>query len=88
LLATLIHWFPERKFNSCGGWRLCQPRIGAVLSFGIAGHVTLVSRFHPQANLYKRLPTVARKRVTARTKGSRLPKPAEAVKRSKAKRFT
>jgi hypothetical protein len=51
--------------------------------------VTLVSRFHPQANLYE-LPKTARssKGGRPRLKGRRVAKPAEAIMHSKPKRFT
>jgi hypothetical protein len=88
LMATLIHWFPERKFILLGD--------GGYASHELAGfchrhrrHVTLVSRFHPQANLYK-TPSIRRSKKGGRprTKGQRVPKPAEAINQSKARRFT
>jgi hypothetical protein len=85
LTAALIHWFPQRKFILLGD--------GGYASHELARfchrHVTLVSRFHPQANLYQ-TPDIRRseKGGRPRIKGERLPKPAEGVKDSKAKAFT
>jgi len=88
LLATLIHWFPERKFILVGDGGYASHEL-ARFCHRHRRHVTLVSRFHPQANLYEAPPDRrSKKGGRPRTKGSRLPKPAEAVKRSKAKRFT
>jgi DDE superfamily endonuclease len=88
LMAMLIHWFPERKFILLGD--------GAYASHELARfchrhrrHVTLVSRFHPHANLYE-APSLNHRNKTGRprTKGQRIAKPAGAVKNSKARRFT
>jgi hypothetical protein len=87
MMATLIHWFPERKFVLLGD--------GGYASHELASfcrrhrrHVTLVSRFHPEANLYTPPPAAKPRTGRPRTKGRRLPKPAAAVRNSKAKRFT
>lgn len=90
LVAALIHWFPRRKFillgdGGDGGYgshelaRFCHRH---------RRHVTLVSRFWPDANLYD--PPPPRRRGTngrPRTKGRKLPSPqAVVVKRCKRKR--
>jgi hypothetical protein len=88
LLATLIHWFPQRKFILLGDGGYASHEL-ARFCHRHRRRVTLVSRFHPQANLYQAPPSRHWKKAgRPRTKGARLPKPAEAVKRSKAKRFT
>jgi hypothetical protein len=88
LMATLIHWFPERKFILLGDGGYASHEL-ARFCHRHRRHVTLVSRFHPQANLYEP-PSLGRRNKTGRprTKGKRIAKPAEAVKKSKARRFT
>jgi hypothetical protein len=90
LVALLIRWFPERKFvlvadgafachelaNWC--WRRRQ-------------HVTLVSRFRGDANLYAPPPKATKRKNRGgrpRVKGRKLASPARVVERSKGKRFT
>lgn len=88
LMATLIHWFPERKFILLGDGGYASHEL-ARFCHRHRRHVTLVSRFHPKANLYEAPP--ARRpgqNGRPRIKGARLPKPAEAVASSQAKRFT
>lgn len=96
LIATLIHWFPERKFILLGDGE------GAFRSsFGYASHelarfcwrhrkhVTLISRFHPQANLYDAPPkTRSGKTGRPRLKGRKRAAPSAVVKRGKGKRST
>lgn len=88
LMATLTHWFPRRKFVMAGD--------GGYASHDLARfchrhrrHITLVSRFHPDANLYGPAPT-RRPGQTGRPrlKGRKLAAPGVVVKRSRAKRFT
>jgi hypothetical protein len=88
LMATLIHWFPQRMFILLGDGGYASHEL-ARFCHRHRRHVTLVSRFHPHGNLYEppkmgRSPKGGRPRV----KGRRLAKPQEVVKRSKAKRFT
>jgi hypothetical protein len=88
LMATLIHWFPQRKFILVGDGGYASHEL-ARFCWRHRRHVTLVSRFHPQANLYdppsaKRSPKGGRPRL----KGRKRPAPRTVVKRSKAKRFT
>jgi hypothetical protein len=87
LLAALIHWFPERKFIVLGD--------GGYASHDLARfchrhrrHLTLVSRFHPQANLYAAPPTKRARTGRPRLKGRKLAAPSKVVKTAKAKRFT
>ena len=94
MMATLIHWFPERKFILLGdgGYashelaRFCHRHGGH--GGGEACRLTLVSRFHPQANLYE-APSLHRSKKGGRprTKGRRVPKPVDAVKNRQGKRF-
>ena len=89
LVATLIHWFPRRKFILLGDGGYASHEL-ARFCHRHRRHVTLVSRFHPQANLYEPppVPTGSKKGGRPRIKGPRVPKPAEAIKGSKGKRFT
>lgn len=88
LIATLIHWFPERKFIVVGDGGYASHEL-ARFCHRHREHVTLISRFHPQANLYEApVNRRSRKGGRPRIKGRRLPKPQDAVKRAKPKRFT
>jgi hypothetical protein len=88
LLAALIHWFPERKFILLGDGGYASHEL-AHFCWRHRRHVTLVSRFHPQANLYDAPPKKrSRKGGRPRLKGRKLAAPADVVKRSRGKRFT
>ena len=87
LLATLIHWFPQRKFMFVGD--------GGYASHDLArfcrrhrDHVTLVSRFHGDANVYDAPPEKCGRTGRPRKKGRKLPSPAQVVAKAKRKRFT
>jgi hypothetical protein len=88
LVATLIHWFPRRKFVLVGD--------GGYASHALASfcrrhrrHVTLVSRFHPKANLYAQpAPRTAKRTGRPRIKGRKLPVPEAVVKNAKRRRAT
>lgn len=88
LVAAMIHWFPDRKFVLLGDGGYASHEL-ARFCWRHRGHVTLVSRFHPQANLYDAPPkkTRSRKGGRPRLKGRKLTAPAGVVKRSKGKRF-
>lgn len=88
LVAVLIHWFPERKFILLGDGGYASHEL-ARFCHRHRRHVTLVSRFHGDANLYE--PPPARRRGQTgrpRVKGRKLPAPADVVKRSRRKCFT
>jgi DDE superfamily endonuclease len=88
MMATLIHWFPQRKFVLLGDGGYASHEL-ARFCHRHGGHVTLVSRFHPQANLYETPgPHRSKKPGRPRTKGRRVPKPVDAVKNRQGKRFT
>jgi hypothetical protein len=87
LLAVLIHWFPQRKFILVGD--------GGYASHALAGfchrhrrRVMLVSRFHPQANLYDAPPRQRGKTGRPRLKGRKLPSPKQKVGQVPRRRFT
>lgn len=88
LMAVLIHWFPDRKFILVGDGGYSSHKL-ARFCWRHRRHVTLVSRFHPKANLYlpPKQPT-AKKTGRPRIKGRRLPKPQSVVERSKPTRAT
>jgi hypothetical protein len=88
LTAALIHWFPGRKFILLGDGGYASHEL-ARFCHRHRRHVSLVSRFHADANLHD-LPSPRRKDKRGRpaTKGRKLPSPQAAVKKSKAKRFT
>jgi hypothetical protein len=82
LLAVLIHWFPARKFVFAGdGGYGTHPL--ARFACRHHAHLTLVSRFYPQANLYALPPAVKGKRTgRPRQKGRKLAAPEKVVQRS------
>lgn len=88
VIAVLIHWFPRRRFILVGDGGYASHEL-ARFCHRHRKHVTLVSRFHPQANLYE-APAKRRSRQAGRprVKGRKLPKPQDVVKRSKGKRCT
>jgi hypothetical protein len=88
LVAVLIHWFPERKFILLGDGGYGSHEL-ARFCHRHRRHVTLVSRFHPQANLYD-LPSSQRspKGGRPRLKGRKRAAPSAVVQRSKGRRFT
>ncbi|HEX3133270.1 MAG TPA: transposase [Planctomycetota bacterium] len=90
LIATLIHWFPERTFVLLGDGGYASHEL-ARFCWRHRRHVTLVSRFYPDANLYDPPPHISRKGTKGgrpRLKGRKLPGPSDVVQRSKARRFT
>jgi len=89
LLKLLLGWFPERRFllaadGTYGTHELA--RFAAVRE----GHLALVSRFYPDANLYEPPPLVTGKRPAhrPRKKGAKLPKPEEVVRDAPRTRLT
>jgi len=85
LMAALIHWFPRRKFVLLGDGGYASHEL-ARFCHRHHRHVTLVSRFHPDANLYeppgprrsgprRSGPRRSKKGGRPRIKGPRLPRP-------------
>lgn len=88
LVAVLIHWFPGRKFILLGDGGYASHELAA-FCHRHRRHVTLVSRFHPDANLYDPPPPRRPGRSgRPRLKGRKLPTPAEVVARSRRRRAT
>lgn len=87
LLALLMRWFPERKWQFAGDGGYGTHEF-ARFAYRHRKRLALVSKFFAEANLYRDPPK--RKAGTngrPRTKGAALPKPASVVRRSKAKRL-
>jgi hypothetical protein len=84
LVAVLLRWFPERRFVLVGdaGYgthevaRFCHAR---------RGRLTLVSKLHPEANLFEPPPPYAGK-GRPRAKGAALPKPSRAAAGTRLRR--
>jgi hypothetical protein len=88
LIATLIHWFPERRFILVGDGGYASHALAA-FCYHHRRHVSLVSRFHPQANLYA-VPSGKRSAQGGRPrlKGRKLPAPCVVVQNAPRRRFT
>ena len=80
MLAVLIHWFPDRQFVFAGDGGYGTH---ALTSFAHQHrrHLSLVSLFYPNANLYNPPPVVLGKRPShrPRQKGDKLPTPEAVV---------
>jgi hypothetical protein len=87
LAAVMIHWFPERKLILLGDGGYASHEL-ARFCHRHRRQVTLVSRFHPQANLHAEPTSHPGVKGRPRVKGGKLAKPAEAVEVAQAKRFT
>ena len=88
LMAVLIHWFPARRFILLGDGGYASHEL-ARFCYRHRRHVTLISRFHPNANLY-RPPTTRRagRPGRPRVKGRKLPAPVQVVARGTLSRAT
>lgn len=88
LLAVLIQWFPGRQFVFAGDGGFSSHEL-AQFAHRHRQRLTLVGRFHPNANLYEAPPKQAKKRKGGRPrkKGRKQPAPQEVVARSKATRI-
>jgi hypothetical protein len=88
LIATLIHWFPQRKFILVGDGGYASHPLARFCHLH-RQHVTLISRFHGDARLYDPPP---RRRSgqngRPRTTGRKRPTPGETVRRARARRCT
>jgi len=87
LMATLIHWFPERKFVFLGDGGYASHEL-ARFCHRHRRHATLVSRFHADANLYAPPPQRQGRKGRPRVKGAKLPVPKAVVRRSRRTRAT
>jgi hypothetical protein len=88
LIAVLIHWFPDRKFILLGDGGYASHEL-ARFCRRHRRRLTLVSRFHPRANLYTPPPARREGRPgRPRLKGEKLPAPRDVVAASAPKRST
>jgi hypothetical protein len=88
LLAVLAHWFPQRRFVFAGDGGYATHDL-ASFSSRHRRHLTLVSRFYPEANLYAfPSPGKGKRRGRPPTKGAKLPCPSRVVARAKRSRWT
>jgi hypothetical protein len=79
LLAVLIHWFPDRQFVLAGDGGYGTHAL-ARFAHRHQRHLSLVSLFYPDANLYDRPPAVLGKRNgRPRKKGEKRPTPEAVV---------
>jgi hypothetical protein len=83
MVATLIHWFPDRQFVLQGDWGFSSHDL-ALFCHRHADHVRLIGRLRSDANLYA-LPDKKPRTGPGRhpRKGKKLPCPAETVARAK-----
>jgi hypothetical protein len=88
LLAVLIHWFPQRRFVLLGDGGYASHELAA-FCHRHHRHVALISRFHPDANLYE-LPVPRRtgQNGRPRTKGRKRATPAKVVASARRRRAT
>lgn len=84
LMAVLMRWFPERKFILVGDGGFASHNL-ASLTGRYGGRLSLVSRFHGDANLYEPPPvrSVTHKAGRPKVRGRRQPHPESVVKRTK-----
>ena len=79
LVAVLVHWFPQRKFVLLGDGGYASHEL-ARFCRRHRRHVTLVSLFHPRANLYAPPPPRRKgKPGRPRVRGEKLPSPRDVV---------
>jgi len=86
LVRLMLHWFPRRRFVFVGD-SACGTQELARFADRNRGRLALVSKLHPEANLFEPPPPydgLGRPRV----KGARLPKPRQAVEATLRRRRT
>jgi len=86
---VLLRWFPDRHFIFAGDGTYGTHAL-ARFAHRHRRHLTLVSRFYPDANLYAPPPLVRRqgKPGRPRKKGPKQPSPQEVVAQAKRRRLT
>jgi uncharacterized protein YerC len=84
MLKVLLRWFPDRHFLFAGDGGFGTHELARTAAKR-PGRLTLVSRFYPDANLYKPPPAVRGKKPKGRprVKGAKMPAPAQVVAKSK-----
>ncbi len=88
LLRLLLRWFPDRSFRFAGDGGYGSHEM-AFLAQQTGGRLHLVSKFHPDANLYEPPPLVLGKRPNGRPrkKGAKAPAPQDVVVEASATRL-
>jgi DDE superfamily endonuclease len=86
LLRVLLRWFPDRRFTFAGDSGYGSHEMASAARRH-GGRLALVSKFHPNANLYEPAPAVVGKRRGGRPrqKGAKLPAPQEVVRGTTAR---
>ena len=84
LPRLMLRWFPDRSFVFVGDSGYGTHEV-ARLAHRRRDRLTLVSKLHPDANLFEPPPPYAGK-GRPRVKGARLPKPRQAVARARRPR--
>lgn len=84
MLAALIHWFPERKFVFAGDGGFGTHAL-ASFAHRHRKHLTVVTRFYPDANLYAEPPVRGKKTGRPRMRGRKLAAPQQVVARTRCR---
>ncbi len=88
LMAVLIHWFPSRKLMFLGDGGYGSHEL-ACFFVRHRRHAALISRFHPEANLYAPPPRRRAGTGRPRIKGQKRPPPRQTVtRRQRGRRVT
>jgi len=87
LAAVLVHWFPGRKFVVLGDGGYASHELAA-FCHRHRRHVSLISRFHPDANLYDPPPATKNPTGRPRKKGRKLDTPSAVVAHARRRRAT
>lgn len=88
LIATLMHWFPDRRFILLGDGHYASHEL-ARFCWKHRRRLTLVSLFHPRAHLCQPPPPRRQGQMgRRRVRGAKLPHPQDVVKGSKRQRST
>jgi len=82
LAAVLVRWFPQRRFVLTGDGGYASHEL-ASFCHRLSGHLTLISRFRPDANLYAPPPGRRGGPGRPRIKGRKLLSPQRRVARTK-----
>jgi DDE superfamily endonuclease len=88
LIATLMHWFPRRRFILLGDGHYASHEL-ARFAREHRRRLTLVSLFHPRAHLCQPPPPRRKGQMgRRRVRGAKLPHPEDVVKNAERKRST
>lgn len=86
LLCVMLRWFPERKFAFCGDGAYATHAL-TEFAHRHRKQLTLISRFHADANLYAAPPKLDKASVgRPRIKGKKQPSPEAVVRRTKRRK--